>query len=390
MVKVNKLKNDIPVIMEKVDHVHSVQIGIFLRVGGVDEDEYNLGISHFIEHMMFKGTKKRSALEIAEEVERVGSSQNAYTSKQLTCYHIKSLKEELPKSVDILYDMLTNSVFDTAELNRERNVIIEEKKMYEDSPDDVVFEMIADLVFQGHPYGNEIIGTNESINRIDHDMIVDYVREHYNASSMVVSVSGNFEEAELLSMLEDTFGTIESGDYTRVLPPADYTPGTNSKVMDIQQTHLCLGAKGVKIGSDDYYDMTIYAGILGGSMSSRLFQKVREEKGLCYAVTAIPDCYVEDGAFYIYSAVADDNIEIAIEAIIGEIERMLEGITDEELTKAKNLMKASYTFSYESLNSRMNALGKNYLLLGKYFSEEEVLDGISKVTKESVLNIAKR
>jgi predicted Zn-dependent peptidase len=394
MILKKQLSNGMVVVSEYLPYVQSAAIGVWIRAGAADESPTGApaaGISHFIEHMMFKGTKTRSAKAIAEDIDRIGGSINAFTGKEATCYYVKTLSSHLGKSIEVMADMLNNSVFDPVEMEKERSVIIEEMKMIEDSPDDIGHDLIGEQVFADSPLGHRIIGTPESVSSVSAEDALAYIRDRYTANGIVLSLAGNFVEDEVTELFERFFGGIGGSTETRTIPFVPHTPRSVRREKDIEQTHIFFGERGVKLTSDEYYSFLLYNSILGGGMSSRLFQNIREEQGLAYSVYSSASSFVDDGLLTIYAAVAGDKEEAAADAIRAEVERLAkEGVDDDELNKAKEQNKGHYIFGQESVGSRMFAAGKNMLLLDRVFSAEEIMKGIDAVTKDDIARIAGR
>jgi len=387
--KTAKLSNGLCVVMENLPHAPSASVGAWVRAGAVDEGE-KAGISHLIEHMMFKGTKNRNFRQISEDLEKLGTAVNAFTTKEATCYYVKSLSANLIESVEVVADMIENSLFDASELEKEKDVIYEEMKMIEDVPDDFGMDLIQEAVFDGTPLAGRIIGTPESVGAITRDDILAYTGTRYTASDMVIACSGMYDESALIEALEKGFGGLSVSG----APPREYTavPPTrvrNSITKDIEQTHLFLGSNGVSLTDDDVFALNLYASVLGGGMSSRLFVTIREEMGLAYAVYAADCPYALDGLFTIYAGIADEKVEDAAGAIVEVTKKLAdEGLGDDELAKVKEQYKANYVFRRESNSARMFAAGRNMLLLGRIYTEEEILAGVDAVTKEDILRLA--
>lgn len=374
------LDNGIKVVMEKLPHVKSISTGIWVKAGSVDEVDLNLGISHLIEHMMFKGTEIRSAKKIAEDVDRIGGHMNAFTGKEATCYYIKVLEENIEKASDILIDMFLNSVFDENELVKEKNVIFEEIKMIEDSPEDFVGDLLLEMVFRGGSLEKPIIGTKESLTGISRNDILNYIEKKYTSNNIVISVAGNFDPDYICDLFNSKLSAIGQGATRKINGTIDYAPDYHVRVKDVEQSHICMGLKGVAQEDKLYFPMVLLNSIVGGSMSSRLFQSIREEKGLAYSVYSSSHSYVEDGIYSIYAGVSHSKIDATIEAIAKEMQQINNsGITSEELDIAKEQLKSSYVFGQENVNSRMYTNGKNTLLLSKLLSIEEILNRIDGV-----------
>ncbi len=389
MVTIKKLNCGTTVIMEKSERVQSAALGIWVRAGASDEWDEVSGVSHFIEHMMFKGTKNRTAKQIAEDVDKIGGVFNAFTGKEATCYYIKTLSSNICKGAEILLDMLTGSKFDQEEMDRERQVICEEIKMVKDTPDDDVYDTISELVAGGNPLGRSILGTPESLAGIDRSRLVDYRDQMYARDSIVVAVAGNFDEEAIEAIFEDRLTSLRDKKPKKEIQLKPYQQSFNVKVRDIEQTHICLATPGVALDDPRYYAFVLLNSIFGGSMSSRLFQNIREQKGLAYSVCSMNLFSSYWGFFSIYAGVSPEKAEEALDAIHYELDTLREsGVTEEELAMAKEQMKSSYIFGLESVNSRMFSIGKNKLLLDRVYAEEEVLSSFDRVTREDIREVA--
>ena len=389
MVTIKKLNCGTTVIMEKSERVQSAALGIWVRAGASDEWDEVSGVSHFIEHMMFKGTKNRTAKQIAEDVDKIGGVFNAFTGKEATCYYIKTLSSNICRGAEILLDMLTGSKFDQEEMDRERQVICEEIKMVKDTPDDDVYDTISELVAGGNPLGRSILGTPESLAGIDRSRLVDYRDQMYARDSIVVAVAGNFDEEAIEAIFEDRLTSLRDKKPKKEIQLKPYQQSFNVKVPDIEQTHICLATPGIALDDPRYYAFVLLNSIFGGSMSSRLFQNIREQKGLAYSVCSMNLFSSYWGFFSIYAGVSPEKAEEALDAIHYELDTLREsGVTEEELAMAKEQMKSSYIFGLESVNSRMFSIGKNKLLLDRVYAEEEVLSSFDRVTREDIREVA--
>ena len=389
MVTIKKLNCGTTVIMEKSERVQSAALGIWVRAGASDEWDEVSGVSHFIEHMMFKGTENRTAKQIAEDVDKIGGVFNAFTGKEATCYYIKTLSSNICRGAEILLDMLTGSKFDQEEMDRERQVICEEIKMVKDTPDDDVYDTISELVAGGNPLGRSILGTPESLAGIDRSRLVDYRDQMYARDSIVVAVAGNFDEEAIEAIFEDRLTSLRDKKPKKEIQLKPYQQSFNVKVRDIEQTHICLATPGIALDDPRYYAFVLLNSIFGGSMSSRLFQNIREQKGLAYSVCSMNLFSSYWGFFSIYAGVSPEKAEEALDAIHYELNTLREsGVTEEELAMAKEQMKSSYIFGLESVNSRMFSIGKNKLLLDRVYAEEEVLSSFDRVTREDIREVA--
>ena len=390
MIKIVETDCGVRLVMERIPHVQSVSVGLWVRAGSVHEEKRTGGISHVVEHMLFKGTETKSAKQIAEEVDSIGSHMNAFTGKESTCYYIKSLASNIEQSTDILLDMFLNSVFEPKELRKEKRVIREEIKMIEDSPEDDIYEQIGALVFKGMPLERSVIGTSGSLRHISQCEIKNYVESQYTKDSIVVSVAGNFEEDQIRNIIEGKLAGLRPSKEWDGMEGLPHTPKRKIKEKDIEQAHICLGTRGVKLGDDRYYAFAILNNILGGGMSARLFQNIREQKGLAYAVYSSSNSFTETGIFSIYAAVAHDKVQEALAAIREELEALRKkGITADELKASQEQLKAQYIFSQESVNGRMFSIGKHLTLLGKVMHPEEVIARIDAVDLACLEEVSK-
>ena len=376
--------------MEKIPYVQSAAVGIWVKAGSADEDDRINGISHYIEHMLFKGTDNRTAKQIAEDVDRIGGNINAFTGKEATCYYIKTLDSNLEQACDILIDMFLNSQYDEVEMDKERMVILEEMKMTEDTPDDLAHDLLFEQVFQGTPLERQIIGTEKSLAGIRRQDIIDYIKKEYTRDSIVISLAGNFDEDYMCSYFEGRLAQLTASKPERTKSSRIYVPKFQTRVKDVEQSHICMGVPGIQLDNDDlYYPMVLLNNIMGGSMSSRLFQNIREEKGLAYSVYSGHTSYMDAGAYFIYAGINSNKIQEAIEGIACELQLLKrEGVTADELAMAKEQSKSSYIFGLENVNSRMFANGKNILLLNEVREPQRVLAEIDAVTMDDMVRAA--
>lgn len=384
MIEKYTLENGVRVIIEKIPTVRSVALGIWVGTGSRHEQVNNNGISHFIEHMLFKGTKTRSAKEIAESFDQIGGHVNAFTSKEYTCYYARVLDEHAPMALDILGDMFFHSVFDEEEIKKERKVVIEEIKMYDDTPDDLVHDLIAKASFQQHSLGYSILGTEDVLNQLNQDSILEYMDKRYTPANVVITVAGNVNDA-LLSSIKEQFSGFTRQDSDNKFERPIFQAGIKLKKKETEQAHLCLAFPGLEIGNKDIYALILMNNILGGSMSSRLFQEVREERGLAYSVFSYHSSFRDNGMFTVYAGTAPKQLEEVYKVIMETLRKLKsEGMLAEELRKGKEQLKGSLMLSLESTNSRMSRLGKNELLLGKHLGLDEILERVDSVTLEHV------
>lgn len=387
--EITTLENGIRVITETVNHVQFMSMGFWVGVGSRYETERQWGITHFIEHMLFKGTDKRTAEQISGAVDAVGGQLNAFTSKENTCYYIKTLTEDFPLAVDVLSDMFLNSRFDNEEIAKEREVIIEEIKMYEDTPDDLVHDLMSDNLWPNHPLGRSILGTEESIAAFDHDMLKSYVKQYYTGSNIVVSVVGNISHAQVVEAIKEVLGGIPKGAPNQYQTAGKARDGVNCYYKEIAQSQICVAMPGVAKEDDRLFPLSILNTYLGGGMSARLVKKIREEEGLAYSVYSYNGSYTDTGAFVISVGTRPENCQRVIDIILEELDDVRQnGITQEELDKSFSQLKGSLFMGLETVNSRMNKLGRSMLTYDRVITPEENVDELSKVTVEDVKALA--
>lgn len=384
------LPNGVRVLTEKIDHVHSVAIGIWVGTGSRNEVEGYEGITHFIEHMLFKGTENRTARELAESIEAVGGQLNAFTTKEITCYFVKVLDDNINLAIDVLSDMFFNSRFDEKEIEKEKNVVIEEIKMYQDSPDELIHDLYSQNVWNNHPLGKPILGVAESINGLTREKIDKYLETRYTPDQVVIAVAGKIDHDEIVKKLS-VFGEFNRQRTTNVTQEPVASTFRDSVGKDTEQMHLILGVPGMGQDDDDIYTLHIINNILGGGLSSRLFQEIREQRGLAYSVYSYHSAYVDTGVFAIYAGTSPNKTEEAIKCIIEEMNKLKkESITEEELRKTKAQIKGNLYLGLESVSSRMSRLGKTELSFGRVKTAEEAVEQLEKVTVEDVGRVMNR
>lgn len=385
------LPNGVRVLLEEIPHVRSASVGFWMDTGSKNETAENNGISHFIEHMLFKGTRTRSALDIAQSLEDKGGSLNAFTDKENTCFYARVLDDQVSLAIDVLSDMLLNSVFDPLELKRERRVVLEEIKMYEDTPDELVQDMFS-LAFWGeHPLARPIAGTRGSMRGADRDQVFSYMDRFYTPDRLVVSVAGNFHPEAVLEQLASTVGRLERPATRLDQAPPVANSAVKVKYKDIEQVHLCLGTEGVSIADPDRYAVTLLDAILGGGMSSRLFQEIREKRGMAYSISSYEVMYEDAGVFGIYAGCSPKQLDEVLRLSLAELDKAKGGdIAESELSRAKEQLKGGMLLSMESPRNRMSRMARNELCFGRLVSPEEVLAEIEKVTLKDLERVARQ
>ncbi|SDM01204.1 pitrilysin family protein [Bacillus sp. OK048] len=388
MINKYSCKNGVRIVLENIPTVRSVAIGVWIGTGSRNENPQTNGISHFLEHMFFKGTKTRSAKEIAESFDSIGGQVNAFTSKEYTCYYAKVLDTHAQFALDVLADMFFNSTFVEEELNKERNVVLEEIKMYDDTPDDIVHDLLSRAIYGDHPLGYPILGTEKTLNTFTSETLKEYIHNHYTPENVVISIAGNISES-FIKEVEKYFGSYEGGKSAITENIPTFQSNNLSRKKETEQAHLCIGFEGLKIGHEDVYSLIILNNILGGSMSSRLFQEVREQRGLAYSVFSYHSAYQDNGVVTVYGGTGAKQLDVLFETVQETLEKLKqEGITEKELINSKEQLKGSLMLSLESTNSRMSRNGKNELLLKRHRSLDEIIEQIDQVSKQSVDGMA--
>ena len=386
------LENGLHVVGERLPYLRSVSIGVWMRVGSMMETPAENGLSHFLEHMVFKGTEKRSTRDIAEEMDAVGGQMNAFTGKDCTCFYAKVIDEDLPLAVDILSDMTLHASLDETEFNKERGVILEEISMEEDSPEDVVHELLSRIQFGDQAAGMPILGPAEQIAAYTRDDLANYRARHYHPENCVVALAGNYDPEQVLALMQQYFGEWKKSGQRQTVPPMQPIPGQKAaREKDTEQLHICLGYPGTFLGSDELYPMSVMNNLLGGAMSSRLFQKIREEMGMAYSIYTYPSTYVGCGTFAVYAGVSPKNGHAVLDETLKQLDLLCrDGVTEKEFREAKNQLRGSYLLGLESPGSRMQSMGRGQLHLDRCMTPEETVAKIEAVTIESVNAVARR
>lgn len=390
MIRKHTLDNGVRIVMEKIDYVRSASIGIWVNVGSHNENDETNGLSHFIEHMLFKGTKNRKANEIAEEIDSIGGQINAFTSKECTCFYVKVLDENIKESMDILTDMFFNSLFSQEEIEKEISVVIEEIKMYEDSPEDIVHDKLSEIIFNESPMAYNILGTEKNLKTFNRDKVKNYMDENYSPSNTVISIAGNFNEDKFIELAESKFSSWKNKEVSKVYKESNYQRKIAGINKDLEQLHMCIGNKTFGRHDKNYHSLLVLNNLFGGTMSSRIFQEVRENKGLVYSIYSYVSNYSESGIFSIYAGMSHEQAEDALRTILTEMSAIKNGnISEEEFQRAKQQIKGNYILGLESTSSRMSAIGRRELLYNEILYPDEVIEAINNVKIEDVLYVAK-
>lgn len=385
MYKKSILPNGIRVVSEAIPYVKSVTLGVWVGTGSRFEKEDNHGVSHFIEHLMFKGTTRRSAKDIAEMVDAVGGQLNAFTAKECTCYYLKVLDSHAELAMDILSDMLLKSKFAEEDIERERQVVIEEVHMYEDSPEELVHDLYLDTVWPIHPLGRNILGTTDSIERFNRKSVLEYYQNFYTPDNVVIAAAGNITHEQLVELTMRYFGELKGKKRKFTITTPHYTPTRTVIGKDSEQVHICLGTMSVPQDDPLLYPTYLFSNILGGGISSRLFQAIREERGLAYSIYSYQNSYKDAGLLTIYAGTRPGNVSQVL-ALVIEILREFKskGITEQELVKAREQIKGSLLLGLESSSSRMSRIGKMEVTLEKFITLDEVVSKIDRVSLHDV------
>ncbi|OQB14214.1 MAG: Protease 3 precursor [Firmicutes bacterium ADurb.Bin193] len=380
------LPNKLRVVIENIPHVKSVTFGIWVGVGSCRETRANSGISHFIEHMLFKGTKKRSARQIARTIDDIGGQINAFTGRDCTCYYAKVLSDHLDIAADMLSDMLFNSLFDNNDMALEKSVILEEINMCEDTPEELVHDLLAEKSWKGNALGYSILGSKKSLKRITRKEILDFMGDNYTPENSVIAVVGNFDRQSLIEMINEKFGAWKANKKgLKPLSAPRFCAGRYETLKDIEQAHLCIGYNSIPRGHELQYALMVVNTILGNGMSSRLFQKIREEKGLVYSIYSYQSVYAKAGLFTIYAGMNPARVEEVTELIFKEIEIMRkDSVSEDELQKCKEQLKGNLILGLESTSSRMNSFGQSLLFTNRIKTIDEVIENINSVNRDKI------
>jgi predicted Zn-dependent peptidase len=384
------LDNGLRLITEKMPHVRSVTIGVWLTRGSRHESDALSGIAHFVEHMLFKGSDTRSAEDIAQSIDSIGGQLDAFTAKEYASYYIKVLDEHLPLAVDLLADIVLRPAFAPDEIEREKKVILEEIKMVEDTPDDLVHELFTQHFWEGHPLGRPILGSKETVEGLTRDALRGYFAGAYVGSNIVVAAAGNIEHARVRDLILQAFGAVAAhGEPLNGTPP-QVVNSVITRIKELEQSHVCLGTTCYPQKHDDRYISYILNTVLGGSMSSRLFQNVREKRGLAYSVFSGLGAYRDAGNLTIYAGCANDAVEEVVDLCVAELRTIRDApVSDSELRRSKDHLKGSLMLSLENTASRMSHLARQEIYFERHFGLDETLAGIERVTADEVQRVAK-
>ena len=391
-VQKREMRNGLVIASEVMPHLRSASLGVWVKCGSRFEGADNIGISHFIEHLLFKGTKTRSAAEIAKAIDSVGGQLNAFTEKEYVGFYAKVLDEHLPFAFDLVSDIVLNPTFPAKEMQRERNAIFEEISMVEDSPQELILDIYMENFWKGHPLGRPISGTKKSVAQIARNDVRRFFENNYNANNTVVAVAGNIRHRDVYKLAERHFSDLEPGVATTPgLPPEIHAGRLIRHKAHLEQTHICLGTVSPPVASEERYCSHLLSNILGGGMSSRLFQNIREKRGLVYSIFSMLNLYQDAGALVVYAGTAPENASEVVDLTLKEFVRLRDQlVSSEELKRAKENIKGSVMLSLESSSSRMTHLAQQLIYYGRFYKLEEILGAVERVTAREIRNLANR
>jgi len=384
------LDNGVRIVTEKVPYVKSVSVGIWVNVGSRDEDESEGGLSHFVEHMLFKGTSRRDALQIAKEIDQIGGMANAFTGKEYTCFHARVMSDHLFLITDLLTDIFLSSVFNPEDIDRERQVILQEINMVEDTPDEFIHLLFGQNFWPGAALGRSVLGTVETVGQASRETLLRYIKKHYLPTKIVIAAAGDLEHQAFVDLISPAFNALPIQQDELVRQSPQDTPGLNVVQKDLEQVHFCLGAPFPSAIDDRRFAAAVFSTLLGGNMSSRLFQEIREMRGLAYSIFSFLSNYADAGVLGIYAGVGRGMEAETINLISIELQKLKSGeMREAEIEAAKEYLKGGLVLSLESTDNLMNRLAKNELLFNRFIEYEEVLKRIEEVTGDQLVGLAR-
>jgi predicted Zn-dependent peptidase len=391
-IKREVLPNGLIVITEEMSHIRSISIGIWMKSGSRDETAERNGISHFTEHMVFKGTTSRTAKDIAREVDSIGGNMDAFTSKETICFNIKVLDEHAPIAIDILSDLVLNPVFNPKDIAREKGVILEEIKMDEDNPDYLVHELFTQNFWKDHALGKPILGTKETVRSFDQEGLLDFYRQRFTPNNMIISAAGNLNHRTFVDLIKDRFAGLKRAPNGFHQPAPAITPRiiTRNK-KSLEQVQLCLGVASHPISHEKRYVSYVLNTVLGGGMSSRLFQKIREDQGLAYSIYSDLNPYRDTGCLAVYAGTSLESTPSVVDSVLAEFRELKkEKMPDDELRRAKDQLKGSLMLGLESSTSRMSNLARQEMYFGRFFTLDETIAQIEEVTAAEIVEMSEQ
>jgi predicted Zn-dependent peptidase len=383
----SKLQNGLTILTYRMPNVNSIAMNLIAKVGSRCEDSAEVGMSHFLEHMAFKGTKTRSARKIAEEFDSIGGQFNAYTGYEQTIYYAKVLNDNFEKGLEILADIIQNSVFSAVDIEKEYKVILQEIAQVQDNPDDLVYEEFTKLAYKDQPLGRSILGDQNTLSKFNSDSFAKYLNKYYNAENIYLSIAGNVDHDHVVATASNLFTSLQNKD-NEIFVPAEYVGGYNFITKDLEQTTLALGFESIPYTKvEQFYHAQILSLIFGGGVSSRLFQHIREDLGLAYSVGSYNSAYYDSGLFSIHASTSHNNVDLLMKGLLNEIKKVTDHISDSELDRAKAQIKASIYMAEERSSYKSEIVGRNFTNFSKYISVEEVIEYIMNTNKSDILNV---
>ncbi|GBD97985.1 MAG TPA: insulinase family protein [Nitrospirae bacterium] len=384
------LDNNIPLLMEKVNGVHSVCIGVWVKIGSRYENPGKNGISHFLEHMFFKGTGSRTAQDIATEIDSLGGELNALTSTEYTLFYVKVLNEYVEQAISILTDIFLQSTFPEADIEKEKNIVIEEIKMVADNPAEYVYELFSKDIWGEEGLGQSVLGKQETITSFTRNDLINHINKYYGAENIILACSGNFNEEKLIEHLNRTLGALKRKGEQKSEAPPGFTAKINIVTKDLSESHICLGVKGLPYRSEERYSMHLLNTILGSGISSRLFQNVRENRGLVYSIYSYHVAYFDTGMWGVYAGTDKKHVSEVVNLAVDEMRNLPDSVTADELQRARAQLKGNLILALESTSNKMTNIAKQEIYYGQYFSPEEIIKMVESVTLENVRALAQR
>ena len=384
-----QLDNGIRIISNSMQNLETVSVGAWVSAGTRHENANENGISHLLEHMAFKGTERRSALQIAEEIEAVGGSINAYTSRENTAYYAKVLKEDIGLAVDIISDILQFSTMETDEVEREREVVIQEINQTKDTPDDIIFDHLQETAFPNQSIGRPILGVEDIVSKLSGKTILNYMKSQYSYSKIIIAGAGNLDHMTLVRQVEELFYNLPS-THIQTTEPTNYIGGNYLEHRDLEQVHVLIGFNGVSYNDPDYYALSVLSMLLGGSMSSRLFQEVREKRGLAYSIYSFASNFDDGGIFGIYAGTGENKVNELIPVVCNELNQLTQNIQNQELSRAQAQLKSSILMNLESSSYQTEQIARQLQIYGRTIKTEEMINNINNVSVKDITKITTR
>jgi predicted Zn-dependent peptidase len=388
-VRITTLDNGVRVVSDHMPSVESASVGIWVRAGARYETAEVNGVAHLLEHMLFKGTARRSAQQIAEAVESVGGHINAYTAREVTAYYAKVLKDDVALAIDVIADILCNSLFDEGELTRERSVVLQEIGQAHDTPDDVVFDLFQGIAFPDQPLGRPVLGRPEIVGGMPRDALVGFHGRHYRGGALVLAAAGNVDHDALVALAGEHLADVPAGS-PEPLGSAQYAGGDAREARDLEQVHLVMGFRGAPVGTDEYYALSVLSNLFGGGMSSRLFQEIRERRGLVYSIDTFVSAFSDNGVLGIYAGTGAELLDEFVPALCGEIARLAGSLSEDEIERARVQLKSNLLMGMESTGARSERAGQQMLLYDRVVPVDELVAKIEGVTREALADVAER